>query len=337
MLEITCPLCQSSEYKHRFVLNGWQLVQCVSCDFVYVNPRPAQEELDQGYSLPTSSSCPTQEAQFNISTTYQAYYTHGHQEEIKKIDKTLQQLLRLTKRTPTHCRLLDFGCGGGTFLQQAILAGIEAYGCDLGDWSVPLLQQKHLMSRVFIGHFDDAPYPDSSFDVIHASAVMGHLYAPCEMIEQLRSKLKPGGILALKSTPNIDSLFIRLGLDSFDGNVPLTHVSYFSKKTLLWLLQQHGFHPVFTNTFGVPLKFKTPSWLAQLAKPFRKERHEAPLSYYQSRQELCVDNWQDVVIQSPMAVFLRKLHLYDGIKAVNNALLNLIDGGQVIDVIAIKR
>ncbi len=328
---IPCPLCDSSEFKDRFRLNGWQLVECLSCGFVYVNPRPPVEVIEQGYRLP-EKRC--EESPFNLTAIYQEYYTDRHAQDTKQIEQRILHLLDIANRAPEDCRLLDLGCGNGTFLECALKPGLDAYGCDLGDWMRGILQQKNLMSRVYLGNFHDAPYPDEFFDIIHASAVLGHLYAPRREFEQFRRKLKPGGILALMSTPNIDSIFIRLGIDSFDGNVPLTHLSYFSKNTLIRLLQQQGFQPMFTRTWGVPLRFTVPSYLTRLTQHLGMQHQEGSHKYYESDKELNIDEWQDVVIHSPLSRVLKKLHLYDLVKKSCNVGLNLINGGQVIDVIA---
>jgi hypothetical protein len=39
---------------------------------------------------------------------------------------------------------------------QALAMGIDAYGCDLGDWMTSVLRDHNLLSRVFIGKFDQA-------------------------------------------------------------------------------------------------------------------------------------------------------------------------------------
>ncbi len=331
---ISCPLCDASEFKERFKLNSWQLVECLSCGFVYVNPRPPVEVIEQGYRLPEKQR---EEIPFNLTATYQEYYTDRHEQNTSQIEQTILHLLKIANRVPEDCRLLDLGCGNGTFLECAVTLGLEAYGCDLGDWMKGILHQKNLMSRVYIGNFYDAPYPDEFFDIIHASAVLGHLYAPRRELKQLRRKLKSDGILALMSTPNIDSIFIRLGIDSFDGNVPLTHLSYFSKNTLIRFLQQQGFQPMFTKTWGVPLRLTVPPYLTSFKKRLRIKDSKATQGYYQSDKELNIDDWQDVVIHSPLSRLLKKLHLYDLVKKSCNVGLNLINGGQVVDVIAIKQ
>jgi 2-polyprenyl-3-methyl-5-hydroxy-6-metoxy-1,4-benzoquinol methylase len=301
-----------------------------------VNPRPSIDIIERGYQLPDSKNRLEHDTPFNLSKAYQKYYTHGHEQDIHQIQDTLTHLVQIAKRSAEHCRLLDFGCGDGIFLEGALGLGIDAYGCDLGDWNTKFIEKKTLRSRVFIGRLVRAPYPDESFDIIHANAVLGHLYEPRNVIEQLRQKLKSGGIMALMSTPNIDSLFIRLGVDSFDGNVPLTHLNFFSKKTLSAFLQRQGFQIMHTRTWGVPLKLRPPSFLVTLQQKLGLKGHQETQGYYQSQGELSIEDWQDDIIHSRLARMLKKYHCYGIIRTVCNRLLNLIDGGQVVDIIVMK-
>ena len=42
---VNCPLCNKNEYKQKYRIGSWTIVQCDQCDFVYVNPRLQKKEL----------------------------------------------------------------------------------------------------------------------------------------------------------------------------------------------------------------------------------------------------------------------------------------------------
>ncbi len=337
-LLIACPLCDSSHHKTLYKLNGWTLVKCLACDFVFVNPRPTIEEFERGFGRSETDQTPPDERDiFNVTESFQAYYAHGHVQETEKIQKILDTLLHHTGRDPNTCRLLDFGCGDGTFLTHALSLHMDAYGYDIGNWNQAFLQVKGLSPRVFIGPLHDTPYTAASFDIVYANAVMGHFYDPQREIAYFSKILKPGGILAVMSTPNINSLFIRLGVDSFDGNVPLTHVSFFSPDTLLRVLQQNSFQPISMKTWGVPLRLTFPPVFQTIMQHFGRKSLEKKLTYYESDCELSTEEWQDSLLQSPLSRLLKTCHMYDIVKKSCNIFLNAFDGGQVIDVIAVKK
>ncbi len=336
-MSIPCPLCGSPNFRDLYKLNGWPLVKCLACDFVYVNPRPPTDVFERGFCRTDAEQpTPNDHGVFNLTESFQAYYAHGHAQEAAKIRKTINTLLRQAGCSSENCRMLDFGCGDGAFLEQALSLHLDADGYDIGDWNLPFLETKRLLSRIFIGPLSDAPYPPASFDIVHLSAVMGHLYAPQREIKYLYTILKPGGLLAVMSTPNINSLFIRMGIDAFDGNVPLTHLSFFSHKTLPRLLRQKGFHPISVKTHGIPLRLTFPPVVQNLMRRFGRKSLEKKPRYYESDCELSTDGWQDAVLQSPVSRVLRTLHAYELVKNSCNVVLNAIHGGQVVDVLARK-
>jgi len=101
-------------------------------------------------------------------------------------------------------RLLDCGCGPGSItvdLAQAVAPG-EVIGIDLREDA--LAQGRALASDRGIANvtFQTAsiyqlPYPDGSFDVTFACAVIQHLGAPLTALQEMRRVLKPGGIIGL--------------------------------------------------------------------------------------------------------------------------------------------
>lgn len=81
---------------------------------------------------------------------------------------------------------------------------------------------------------------DHQVDVITMGDVLEHLQRPMEGLKKAHVLLKDGGILWL-STPNYESSFTRM-MKAFDPMwMEPYHISYFSRKGLLSLLEQVGF------------------------------------------------------------------------------------------------
>lgn len=77
-------------------------------------------------------------------------------------------------------------------------------------------------------------------DIITMGDVIEHLQRPTEGLKKAHALLKEGGILWL-STPNFESSFSRM-MKAFDAMwCEPYHISYFSRKGLLALLEQEGF------------------------------------------------------------------------------------------------
>ena len=115
---IVCPLCSEQAAKRRHQEDGYVMVRCLRCGFVYQNPRPSQQELLKGY---------------------QTYLPKG-EEEIEAWGRMVEPVFRrgadLIERTIPRGRLLDVGTGYGFFLALMQSRGWEAMGLEVSPTGV---------------------------------------------------------------------------------------------------------------------------------------------------------------------------------------------------------
>lgn len=131
-------------------------------------------------------------------------------------------------RLTAGCTLLDFGCGDGELVREALAAGIDAYGCDVelraeaaaGGGTLPgaggarlrLIDFSASGARQWAGASPDSgqgyrlPFPDASFDVVVSDQVFEHVRNYPEAIAEIRRVLKPGGAM-LHLFPSSSMLF----------------------------------------------------------------------------------------------------------------------------------
>jgi SAM-dependent methyltransferase len=88
-----------------------------------------------------------------------------------------------------------------------------------------------------------------SFDVVYAAQVFEHLPTPAVELAEIRSVLRPEGLLYI-DVPNYQTLSILLGRDDFMLNEPPQHVNYFTPQSLRRLLQSAGFANIRVSTDG---------------------------------------------------------------------------------------
>lgn len=104
-------------------------------------------------------------------------------------------------------RLLDCGAGPGTItlsLAKYIPQG-EVIATDL---SAEVMQRAQAMAiskgvnnmKCMAASIYDLPFPDESFDVVHAQQVLCHLDAPLEALQSMLRVCKPGGVVALRES-----------------------------------------------------------------------------------------------------------------------------------------
>ena len=136
-------------------------------------------------------------------------------------------------------RLLDIGCRSEQFLESMQHLG----------WTVEGINPSAVMARIFrertgiTVHAGGLPHPHirpDSFDAVTMWDVLERAHRPREVLRQVRTLLKPGGMLVI-STHNVASWPSRRFQQEWDLlNLP-RHLVHFSPDTLRDLLRREGF------------------------------------------------------------------------------------------------
>jgi 2-polyprenyl-6-hydroxyphenyl methylase/3-demethylubiquinone-9 3-methyltransferase len=162
-------------------------------------------------------------------------------------------------------RVLDVGCGNGSFTARIAAAGYEASGCDLspsgiaqGRCAFPALDLREASV------YDDLRATfGADFDAVLSIEVIEHLYDPAAFVRRAYDALRPGGRLVI-TTPyhgywkNL-ALAVAGGFDRhftalWDGG----HIKFWSRKTLGTLLDRCGFRVVgFAGAGRLPYFWKS--------------------------------------------------------------------------------
>jgi 2-polyprenyl-3-methyl-5-hydroxy-6-metoxy-1,4-benzoquinol methylase len=203
------------------------VVRCEVCGLCYTCPRPTAAVMHRFYP--------------------DGYPPH----EVRPADKTPQRRKGWRRRFGAilgspygpPCRrggrLLDFGCGGGKFLEQMYAAGCQVVGVDMVDRVVERIREElglHALARD-LGSPELAP---SSFDVITMRQSLEHVHDPLEVLRQARRLLVPGGKLMVW-VPNLDSVAFRwFGSAWFGLDLP-RHLTHFTPATLRRMVGEAGF------------------------------------------------------------------------------------------------
>jgi 2-polyprenyl-3-methyl-5-hydroxy-6-metoxy-1,4-benzoquinol methylase len=171
-----CLFCNSGKYTDSyypdFTFNNkkFRYVTCANCQLTYIHPSLDNDDLNRLYSIDYHN---------------EFYFTpknHDHQQAL------------LLKQFKPSGRLLDYGCGDGSFLHFFKGKDYSLFGAEYNPKLVQKLNQHHTGISFFTIN-DILTSDDHQFDIIHLGDVLEHLVNPAEVIKTLRKRLAPGGVL----------------------------------------------------------------------------------------------------------------------------------------------
>ncbi|MDG2306616.1 MAG: class I SAM-dependent methyltransferase [Candidatus Binatia bacterium] len=218
-----CPLCDDPRLAHycrvpsRFHNGEFiRYERCRACGLVLRNPRRLEHERVDRYRT-ASLAPPPPDPETGLHQRY------------------MLRVLRSYLGNLDRPRLLDFGCGGGTFLAEARRAGFDGTGIELNPSLANHVEAMGL--SVFRGLPDDPAFTEPPFDILLSSQVFELLADPRATLLGLTRHLTEGG-LALIEVPNLNDFREKRRRGSTMDD---SHLFYFSARSLTALLRGCGF------------------------------------------------------------------------------------------------
>lgn len=239
----------------------WTLYRCQQCGSAYLDPRPTLDTIGLAYSKYFTHNCGDHGNIQNLSwfrrikrilaNGYLNYRfgTKYHPASSLGILAALifpsirvvfeSQGRNLSKHS--QGRLLDVGCGNGSFLELAQQAGWEVVGVDPDPEAVAVACSRGLDVRQ--GDISVLDPSKEQFDGITMSHVIEHVHDPRTTLAFCYQLLKPGGWIWLE-TPNLSALGHMCFGASWRGLEPPRHLVLFTRSSLQYLLETAGFQKV---------------------------------------------------------------------------------------------
>lgn len=192
-----CPLCGAEEQeqvfftrdRHYGIPGFFRIVRCKQCSLVFLNPMYCHHELAAFYP-----------------DDYYAYQDNFYLDAWKEKAKRILGL-RLATRDPQFAmpgRVLDLGCGSGSFVLSMLQRGWDAYGVEISRAAAEVGRSKAGLN-IFCGQLEDARFAPEFFDYIRSNHSFEHLSCPSQTLQEIYRILKPEGKLMI-AVPNIDSI-----------------------------------------------------------------------------------------------------------------------------------
>jgi 2-polyprenyl-3-methyl-5-hydroxy-6-metoxy-1,4-benzoquinol methylase len=229
-----CNLCGCDRFYHFFDeshIAGYtfSVVQCKQCGLIATTPLPDDAFLRQLYS-----------AESYKDHTVSGVYCLDTKISPADHQKVLSRLESLSQGR----RLLDVGCGVGTFVRTALDACWDAYGIEPSPFASEIAQA-NIKQRIYSGFLHVSDFAEASFDVITLWYVLEHVRDPRHTLEYCYKLLKARGIIFV-AVPNVRYLLFRRKVVQIITGKPGSvyaheHLYQYTPKTLKMFLHKTNF------------------------------------------------------------------------------------------------
>lgn len=170
----------------------------------------------------------------------------------------------LSLPTGTNSKVLDVGCGDGTYLRY-LPDGYERFGYEP---SVPGQKALHKAGIKTVDIFESSAAPTVRFDLITMWQSLEHIPDPQQTLKALRPWLAKDAELFV-SVPNFNSWQRRLFSGRWFHLDPTRHLVHYTPQTLKALLKSCGYEVTWLTTFS--LEYGVFGWWQSLFNYFPME------------------------------------------------------------------
>ncbi len=215
----------------------FDIVQCNNCGLVYVKQRIEPGDMENlyrasHYKKKGNSSEPEKSTQFD-------HYMNGLPFHIHQ----LRSILDIVERyADSQGNFLDIGCSFGHLVEMAGKRGWQAEGLEIskesGEWAEQNLGIK--VHNKSLREFNGKP---GTYNVVTAIEYFEHTSNLKDDLATIFQLLKTNGLL-VATVPNLGSLRARYLKEKWRDWDPVSHLTYFKRKTFNRTLRANGFEPM---------------------------------------------------------------------------------------------
>ncbi|WP_254857335.1 class I SAM-dependent methyltransferase [Luteibacter sp. 22Crub2.1] len=247
-VERVCPVCGSPSASARRFLDeridpsrlneysfasrkepeffNYRMVQCVTCDVVFVDRPPSQQALHQAYHVAEYDS--SEEAE-DAAAAY-----------LRELEPILQRI--------DLGAALEIGTGTGILLEGLATRGFSQVAGVEPSTAAIKAAPAHRRPWIREGIFQEDDYQPESFDLICCFMTLEHVKEPREIAESVHRLLKPGGAF-VTVTHDYRSAVNRL-LGRRSPIIDVEHMQLFSPQSIVELFQRSGYQQVVARPFA---------------------------------------------------------------------------------------
>jgi SAM-dependent methyltransferase len=236
-LDEYCPICKSKDLnlvystqdRHYGIKGIFNISKCNNCLVRFLNPMPSEKELTSLYP----------------EDTFYAYNDFTKNSGmIKNVINIFKKMLFLEIRTKDPNfdkpgKILDIGCGSGSFLYEYKINGWETNGIEVNSTAAEL-GNKIARLNIFPGSLVQSNFDSEYFDYVRSNHSFEHITNPHEVLTEVNRIIKSGGKFFI-GVPNIESFNASIFKEFWWYLGVPVHTFNYSVKSLSSLLESHNF------------------------------------------------------------------------------------------------
>lgn len=244
-----CCVCDHERLSADPFYYDWEgrryvIYRCLRCSHQFVYPPVRREEQNAIYG----DSYFSKEGDWSCGI-----FPGGYTESAPQLEEEAREVLDMLPVTTGH--LLDIGCAGGVFLNEARARGFLVRGLELNESMAAHARNTYKLD-VLNSPIEDVPMEEwtEQFDVITLMDCLEHLPQPLDLFKKIQKWMRPTGIVFIRG-PLSNSVLSRftegirrvIRLEKRLPGYPLD-ANMFNKKSLTSLLTITGFQrPIWIN------------------------------------------------------------------------------------------
>jgi len=142
-------------------------------------------------------------------------------------------------------RLLDLGCGDGTYSIAAFQRGARVTGVDISDAMLDSARRRAAACGASVewcrASAESLPYDSGTFDIVLAVTILCFIKAPLQVVQEVSRVLRPGGWFVLGELGRYSSWAVSRKVRGWFGSSRWRDAHFWTVGELQHLLQQAGF------------------------------------------------------------------------------------------------
>jgi 2-polyprenyl-3-methyl-5-hydroxy-6-metoxy-1,4-benzoquinol methylase len=182
---VNCDLCGEDDFKPFFDECGFTFGQCRNCSLYYIRLRPTEES----------------QAKIVRDASFKKFRSSMKEEFLEWSlfrEQECSEYLETIENFVKEGRLLDVGCGIGTFMWFAEKRRWQVEGIELNKQKLAIAIDMNI-GTIHSKPVEELNLAQASYDIVTMINVFAHLRSPKNTLSHLMSVIKPKGFLLMRT------------------------------------------------------------------------------------------------------------------------------------------